>query len=256
MKIFSFFTDNYIELADEWYSNCIRVGIKPSQIKLYTNDKQISDTTTTTSSKYNYISGNINNKKDIWPLRTKIFLELLEQYPDELIIHCDLDAWFTKNPEEYLNEICQNTCCDIIVSQGTSWPPWHLQRHGFTMCCGFYGFNKLSQQNVSFLNKYISEIKDDQRTLNDMLIDTQWNENSKKFRIIKFHEHPLKCFNDVLNGTNTSHNLTVSLLPFVKFQRNLFENLVDIHQSYLLHPCQTLELEQFLEEIKKYIYKQ
>ena len=63
MKIFSFFTENYIKLADEWYSNCLRVGIEPSQIKLYTNDKQISDTTM--SPKYNYISGNINNKKDI-----------------------------------------------------------------------------------------------------------------------------------------------------------------------------------------------
>ena len=67
------------------------------------------------------------------PLRVRLFHHLAANGCD--FIHSDADAFWLRDPRPWL---MRHRDCDLLVSQGTTFPRCHYHRHRFVLCAGFF----------------------------------------------------------------------------------------------------------------------
>ena len=71
--------------------------------------------------------------KALTPLRAQLFRRLAAAGCD--FIHSDADAFWLRDPRPWL---MRQYGYDLLLSQGTVFPPAHYRRHRFTVCAGFF----------------------------------------------------------------------------------------------------------------------
>ena len=109
-----------------------------------------------------------DRRRALFALRTRLFAWLALSGRD--FVHSDGDAFWVVDPRPYLG---RQTGFDLLVSQGTTWPPEHLQRYGFVLCAGFFlcRANARTADYFARVERLADEDSDDQRRMNAVLLD-------------------------------------------------------------------------------------
>ena len=101
------------------------------------------------------------------PLRTRLFLHLANAGRD--FVHSDADAVWTRDPRRYM---ARHPDFDLLISQGTRFPPEHYLRFGFVLCAGFFlcRSNERTRDYFERVEALGREDVDDQRRMNHVLL--------------------------------------------------------------------------------------
>jgi hypothetical protein len=180
----------------------------------------------------------------LWVHRVNVILEFLKEGYD--ILHSDADAVWIKNP---MKKNIYNNNCDLIFSQGTSWPLEVHKEWKFVLCCGFF-FIKSNSQTIKFVEEWFNNVKvdqDDQRSLNKLLLSKKliWNIANIKQYHLTYNGVLFNCYEDTIFGINK--DMKVALLPHNKFQR-LYEK---DYKAYVLHPLSEKKAISIIEILKE-----
>lgn len=148
---------------------------------------------------------------NFWIYRTNIIKNIFDN--GYHIIHSDLDAIWKNNPNDYF----QDDTIDLFYSQGMNFPSHVFMRNKIVLCCGFY-YIKNNNNTKKLMEDWCINIKecfDDQFSINDLLIETDWQYQNEN---VVHHQNFIFFCNSIL-GTNKKYNLKIILLPMSKFQR-------------------------------------
>ena len=100
------------------------------------------------------------------PLRVKLFRRLASSGRD--FIHSDADAFWLHDPRPWL---ASHPDCDLLASQGTTWPTGQYLRHHFVLCAGFFLCRSNERTRAYFARvDGIKESGDDQLRMNAALV--------------------------------------------------------------------------------------
>ncbi len=166
----------------------------------------------------------------LWLKRIDIFQGLCAAGVD--FIHSDVDAIWMRDPRP-----CHfgDLSIDLVVSQGTIWPPDVHAQFGFVLCCGLFQLrsNIRTQRLLDDLKAHVKDTGDDQISLNRVIASRsmRWRiESGTAYRVELAGKH-LFCSRAGVVGTG-SDGLRVCLLPQHLFQR------IPLHSNeppYVLH---------------------
>ena len=117
------------------------------------------------------------------PLRTRLFLHLANAGRD--FVHSDADAVWIRDPRGYM---ARHPDFDLLVSQGTWFPPEHYLRFGFVLCAGFFlcRSNARTRDFFERVEALGCEDVDDQRRMNHVLLqdpEARWEIAAPVLRI-------------------------------------------------------------------------
>lgn len=224
--VISMCNKNYYEILENWILHVLDTGFESIFIIAlddYTFDKLLKKNIPCALVNADHEFGNVMT------LRSYIFSLLCKNGID--FIHSDIDAIWLKNPTEF----CFDETSDITFSQGTIWPPEALKRWGFVLCCGFFSVKANAKTRLFFAKvaEYTRDLKSDQQATNRILLeyDLNWkNLNIKK----NLHKHDNEFFfiyDEKIYGK--SHHISISMLPYKKFQRKIIHSM---HESIVVHP--------------------
>lgn len=165
---------------------------------------------------------------DLWILRIDVFYCLIDCGID--VVHSDADAIWLRNPiPEYFQAEKE---LDLIASQGTRWPPDVFKQWGFVLCCGLF-YMKSTPASVALLKKlrgHVEETGDDQKSLNQILVEMKIDWNVESEYRVPFKKWLLRCSHRMIRSRGA--DIRVGVLPFNKFPRIADEQ----DQPYVVHP--------------------
>ena len=174
--------------------------------------------------------------------RLNVIRQYLEAGVD--VVHSDLDAIWKRNILPHLND----PEVDLYISQGTTHPREHFEKHGFVLCCGFY-YAKSNEGVLNFfeaLVKLIDEQKehDDQRALNHLLLaDTEWHLDGAE----KQFKGSVGWYHSSVTGYNKKFNLQLCLISMLKVQR-LYLN----RSGYIYHILTAKNIRSKIHELARH----
>jgi hypothetical protein len=152
----------------------------------------------------------------LWIRRIEIFASLCAAGVD--FIHSDVDAVWLRDPEPFLQELQ----ADLIVSQGTVWPPDVHRQFGFVVCCGFFKLRStaVSRRLLAGLAQDVVRTGDDQVSLNRLLAgqSTRWEFDPADAYYIDGNGMRFLCSRSVMRGVD-ANGLRTAVLPHHLFQR-------------------------------------
>lgn len=223
LLIISFCSFDYRELALIWVSKLQNINVS-NYIIIATDEKT-----------YRFlVKHKVNTKlcvKNVsdtfWIYRMNVLHTFFMEKFD--IIHSDLDAIWRKNIVPLLND----ANIDMYFSQGTICPEEHLKKHNFVLCCGFF-YLRHNTKTLEFMKKYLivlNKMKDDQRAINKVLLDTIWKYEGRSFIT---HVKNYKYFHEDIIGFNNTYNLNICLISMFKIQRIYLNN--EYYISHILTP--------------------
>ena len=222
--IISFCNHDYVELAEIWVAEIAKLNIT-NYIIISADQKTYEHLK---SKNINTELSNHDKKESFWVYRMKVIQSFLEKNTNDYLVHSDLDAIWKKNIcEELFNEY-NNT--DLFFSQGTVFPPEHLKKHNFVLCCGFFCI-KNNDKTRKFIDKYINNlivIKDDQKAINLELINTKWNTNNNDPKSLANTKYVY--YDNDINGYNPDYDIDILLISFNKIQRKFLNK-----EGYIYH---------------------
>jgi len=170
----------------------------------------------------------------LWVSRAEVFSLICNMGID--FIHSDADAVLMRDP---IVDYFQGQERDLIVSQGTVWPPFVLQHWGFVLCCGLFQVrsNSLTKALLTDLLSDIRITGDDQISMNKVLMERniQWTEDPSNLYTLKYKEHQFNCYRNMISGYSPQDGLTISMLPQHLFQRLPMQE-PDVYVKHLLSP--------------------
>jgi hypothetical protein len=153
----------------------------------------------------------------LWLERLKVFQFFCSMGID--FVHSDADAIWLREPLSY----CFSIDADLVISQGTIWPPDVAENWGFVLCCGFFAVRASDKMASFFTNvmKVATEVLDDQVALNRTLraAGISWTSDGLARDEMTVNGLSFHCFNDVVFGKAPSLGLRVAMLPHDDFQR-------------------------------------
>ena len=101
------------------------------------------------------------------PLRVRVYRLLAAAGCD--FVHSDADAFWLRDPRPWL---LREGRCDLLVSQGTTFPAAHYRRHRFTACAGFFlcRANARTRDYFAAVEALLPACPDDQACMNAVLL--------------------------------------------------------------------------------------
>lgn len=156
------------------------------------------------------------NLSGLWKLRMNVFKLMLDQSID--FIHSDADAVWLRNPiPEFITPYPDT---DLLISQGTIWPPEAYRSWGFVLCCGLFCMRSTPamQSLLATLAEHVETTGDDQVSLNKVLLakGITWEIPQPVIRL-RIGTQQFTTSQQVITGTAGKH--TVGVLPFRFFPR-------------------------------------
>jgi hypothetical protein len=159
------------------------------------------------------VSGDLSS---LWVRRIEIFSALCAAGVD--FVHSDADAVWMRDPRSYLDA----PDSDLVISQGTVWPPDVHRQFGFVVCCGLFRLRSTSNTRrlLADLAVHVTDTGDDQVSLNRMLAGQSFNWHFDQEDAYYLEGQGLKflCSRSAINGVGGA-GLRVSVLPHHLFQR-------------------------------------
>ena len=223
-KIVTFCNADYVNLAVPWVRNLERTGVRDYVVAATDEIAQAELTKQGVNTRL--VNGVFSkDQKYVFTSRLNVIHQYLKDGVD--VVHSDLDAIWKRNILPELDD----PGVDLYMSQGTVLPQEHFEKHGFVLCCGFY-YAKSNERVVNFftaLLKFIDERRErnDQRALNLLLLDTEWQLDATEKRSAGF-----SWFESNIAGYNKAFNLRLSLISMSKVQR------IRVNQEgAVYHPC-------------------
>jgi hypothetical protein len=153
----------------------------------------------------------------LWVRRIEIFAALCAAGID--FVHSDVDAVWMRDPREaYLDD----RDADLVISQGTVWPPDCHQQFGFVLCCGLFMLRSTArtQQLLGELKTHVAGTGDDQVSLNRLVAKRtpQWRCKAGDTYYAEALSTKFLCSRSVIRGTG-SDGMRIAVLPHHLFQR-------------------------------------
>jgi hypothetical protein len=153
----------------------------------------------------------------LWVRRIDVFAALCDAGID--FVHSDVDAVWMRDPRD---SFLADPNSDLIVSQGTIWPPDVHQQFGFVLCCGFFQLRSTpsTQRLLSELRESVLVTGDDQVSLNRLIAAraTRWLIEPSETYYVEGAGKNFLCSRSVMHGLD-SHGLRMAVLPHHLFQR-------------------------------------
>ena len=220
-KVVTFCNADYVKLAVPWVRNLERTGVRDYVVAA---TDEIAQAELTKQGVNTRLANGVFGTGQGFASTSR--LNVIHQYLKDGVdvVHSDLDAIWKRNILPQLDD----PGVDLYMSQGTMLPQEHFEKHGFVLCCGFY-YAKSNERVVDFftaLLKFIDERRErsDQRALNLLLLDTEWQLDATEKRSAG---HPraaqknimLNWFEANVAGYNKAFNLRLSLISMSKVQR-------------------------------------
>ena len=179
----------------------------------------------------------------LWQLRIEIFRALVSNDVD--FIHSDVDAVWLKNPLD--RYYWQQPTFDIVVSQGTVWPPDVFERWQFVLCCGFFVMraNERTRRLLQRMTASVAATGDDQISLNRLVLEDRPEVFAGGRQYLNFRDVIILTSNEMM--TVRSAKLALAVIPFAEVPR--FH--LDGARPYVEHPLSPKKAkekkEQFIE---------
>ncbi len=153
----------------------------------------------------------------LWIRRINVFAALCRAGVD--FIHSDVDAVWMRDPRAaYFDE----RGVDLIISQGTVWPPDVHRQFGFVLCCGLFQLrsNAGTQRLLGELAEDVLSTRDDQVSLNRLIAarSIAWQIDPDDAYHVEGAGKQFLCSRSVIRGVG-SDGLRLSVLPHHLFQR-------------------------------------
>ncbi len=158
----------------------------------------------------------------------KLFKALINHDVD--FVHSDVDAVWLKNPiRKYYTDIDD---IDLIVSQGTIWPPRAFNKWQFVLCCGFFLMraNDRTRGLLDEIQSRMLTVGDDQRVLNEVLLGKIDNWQITDECLLPFNNEMFRLSDHLAIGRG--NDITVGMIPFKEFPRLQLDDI----NPYVLHP--------------------
>jgi len=153
----------------------------------------------------------------LWVLRINVFDALCAAGID--FVHSDVDAIWMRDPRAaYLTD----QGADLIISQGTIWPPDVHQRFGFVLCCGLFQLRSTerTQRLLHQLREHVRSTGDDQVSLNQLIANhaMRWQIEPADTYYVEGAGKRFLCSRSIMRGEGAD-GLRVTVLPHHLFQR-------------------------------------
>jgi hypothetical protein len=183
----------------------------------------------------------------LWMRRIDVFTALCAAGVD--FVHSDVDAIWIRDPRAaYLSD----PQADLIISQGTIWPPDSYQTWGFVLCCGFFQLRSTvrTRRLLGELKEHVQSTGDDQVSLNQLIAgrSTRWQIEPADAYYVDASPARFLCARSVMRGLG-SDGLRVQVLPHHLFQR---VPLASGETPYVLHLLTRKEPGAKLLEFEKF----
>lgn len=167
-------------------------------------------------------------------MRAEIFKLLCDLNID--FVHSDADAVWLRDP---VPEYFLGQKSELIISQGTIWPPFVLKVWSFVLCCGLFYVRSgpLTRTLFEDLLTDIRTSRDDQISMNKVLAERgiRWNLDRSIIYKLQYNQHEFLCSKNTVQGVSLKDGLTVQMLPHHLFQR-LPMQVPDVFVRHLLTP--------------------
>jgi hypothetical protein len=165
---------------------------------------------------------------ELWIARIEVFRCLIDSGID--FVHSDADAIWLRDPiPDYFEPEGE---LDLIASQGTRWPPEVFDQWGFVLCCGLFYMRSTpaSAALLRRLRSHVEETGDDQKSLNQILLEMKidWEFDSE-YRV-PFKKWHLRCSRQMIRSRGA--DIRVGALPFGRFPRLAEQQ----DRPYVVHP--------------------
>jgi hypothetical protein len=177
-------------------------------------------------------SGIHGGLRELWSRRIQVFAALCAAGVD--FIHSDVDAVWLRNP---CAEFFSRARTDLIISQGTVWPPDVHRQFGFVLCCGLFKLksSELSRALLRELSAHVLTTGDDQISLNRLIAQRVplWQLASANPFHVRGPGADFICAESMFDGV-CADGLRVSILPHRLFQRVPMESGDAAYVKHLL----------------------
>jgi hypothetical protein len=170
----------------------------------------------------------------LWVRRIEVFSALCAAGID--FIHSDVDAVWLRDPRK---DFFSDGGPDLVISQGTVWPPDVHRQFGFVLCCGLFKLRSTpaSRGLLSELRVHVGTTGDDQISLNRLIAQRtprwQW-ESAAPFRVQGPGAEFLSAESTFLGAC--ADGLRLAILPHRLFQRVPLESAEMPYVKHLLTP--------------------
>jgi hypothetical protein len=183
----------------------------------------------------------------LWIRRVNIFSALCVAGID--FVHSDVDAIWIRDPRDaYLRA---TSGADLIISQGTVWPPDVHRQFGFVFCCGLFQMRSTAhtQRLLHDLNRHVQVTGDDQVSLNRLIAARapRWQIEAGESYYVEGAGKRFLCARSVIHGTSPD-GMRLEVLPHHLFQR------VPVRSSekpFVVHPLTPKDSAEKLKEFAR-----
>jgi hypothetical protein len=231
----------YREIADNWIRSAQRLGIR--NFWFIALDRDMHDFLTRTGIQSIPLECE-PGRQGIWKIRIQVFKCLVDNGVD--FIHSDADAVWLRDPvDRYYTE---HKDIDLVISQGTVWPPDVFTQWNFVLCCGFFVL-RANRRTETLLRELETDVKltgDDQISINRLIYrrNMRWTIGSS-YRL-PFRGVQLLMSENMIVGAGDG--LTVGVIPFAEVPRFHVKDI----RPYVEHPLAPKdndEKKRFFQEI-------
>jgi hypothetical protein len=171
--------------------------------------------------------------RTLWIRRIEIFAALCTAGVD--FVHSDVDAVWMRDPRSFLYQPAE----DLVISQGTIWPPDVHSQFGFVVCCGLFRLSSTpqTQQLLADLAAHVIDTGDDQVSLNRMLAGraVKWEFDHADAYYLEGAGMKFLCSRSPMRGVGDA-GLRVMVLPHHLFQRVPASMIEAPYVQHLLTP--------------------
>jgi hypothetical protein len=229
--IITFANYAYIEVLLNWLVAMHRLGIGnyvivalDEKLHDYLSDRNIPSVLSS-------LRGGLGH---LWVKRIEIFRLLVDH--EIALIHSDIDAVWLRNP---IPAFFSSPEHDLIISQGTIWPPDVVRKRGFVLCCGLFYLQSsdTAKHLLCDLEADVRRTGDDQITLNRVIesYGVDWDIERNYVYGLKHRDTPFLCSTRPITGISTTRSFRICLLPHHQFQRIHMPDK-DAYVKHLLSP--------------------
>jgi len=184
--------------------------------------------------------------RDLWILRIRVFAALCAAGID--IVHSDVDAVWIRDP---LGSELASPEFDLLISQGTIWPPDVHAQFGFVLCCGLFRLRSNSRTRVLLreLESHVLGTADDQVSLNRLIAarSPQWNIAPGDSYYTEGAGKRFLCSRSIMKGQGLD-GLRIAILPHHLFPR---VPVAPTETPFVLHLLSRKDAVSKLEEFAK-----
>ena len=225
--ILTFGNNAYSKIIDNWVAHVKELRI--SNYIVISLDQKLSNHLASQNVPHILVSCN-KGLKEIWRLRMSLVLRVLSSGTG--VILSDADAIWLEDPHD---DLLNGSVADLLISQGTVWPPKAFNTWGFVLCCGFF-YAAPTPRSIKLFEhitscNYGNGQFDDQQELNLEILRNgiKWQNDEPVTINLQGGKNVTASKNRIIG---ISENLRVEVLPFTLYQRPF----IDKNRGKVIHP--------------------